>query len=74
MAVVPEAVNILGDCSMYEVKGRRNILSWSVAIMLLLSVVTVTILGFVRQVIRLFMNTSILVTLKVDPPILCLLV
>ena len=72
MAVVPEAVNILGDCSMDEVKGRRNILSWSVAIMLLLSVVTVTILGLVRQVIRLFMNTSISVSLKVDLAILCL--
>ena len=74
MVVVPAAVNTLGDCSKYGVNGRRNILRLSVAIMLLLSVVTVTILGLVRQVIRLFMNTSILVTPKVDPPILCLLV
>ena len=73
MVVVPEAGKILGDCSMYGMKDRRNILC-RVAIMLLLCVVTVTILGLVRQVIRLFMNTSNRVGLKVDPAILCLAV
>ena len=71
--MVPEAGKILGDCSMYGMKDRRNILC-RVAIMLLLCVVTVSILGLVRQVIRLFMNTSILGSLKMDPAILCLAV